>query len=72
MESKDKALNKEITKLVDSGVPRPTAISLALDKVGLSREFSSENLKKKADEIEQKNRGGYLNDKGKRNWPNFK
>lgn len=69
METKDKLLNKEIKKLTDEGVSRPTAISLALDKVGISKVFNADNTRK---EVEDKNKGGYLKDKGKRNWPTFK
>jgi hypothetical protein len=64
-----KAISANISELVDSGKPRDQAIAIALDNAGISKDFSAENTRKR---IEDKNKGGYLKDKGSRNWPNFK
>lgn len=56
-----KKVEKDVLDQVQAGKPRATAIAIALDNAGISKDFNKENTMRR---IEDSSRGGYLKDKG--------
>jgi hypothetical protein len=65
----DEVIGANIEKLVSEGKPRQQAIAIALDHANVPTDFSAENVK---GNIDKKNAGGNLKDKGEYKWPSFK